>query len=125
MKDFAQKENLKIGGLLVAEMAQIPFKSSFFDIASAIGVFEYYGEKYIRRSLKELNRVLKQKARAVVDIPNIKHRLIETMFSIEKHLGRPNMPMKRTSFEKALTGLFSIEKTDTKRVMIKYFLKRI
>ncbi len=72
---------------------------------------------------KELNRVLKASARLVIDIPNVEHPHVETMFKIEEYLGRPNIPKPRVDFEAVLTPLFDIVRADDSRVMLKYFLE--
>ena len=40
MKGFAAHNRISVGGLEVAELAALPFKENFFDIASVIGVLE-------------------------------------------------------------------------------------
>ncbi|MDH5683671.1 MAG: class I SAM-dependent methyltransferase, partial [candidate division WOR-3 bacterium] len=73
MKNFVLRENIRIGGLYVADIAKMPFKNNFFDIAAAIGVLEYYDIAYIKKALKELNRVLKPEAKMVLDMPSLRH----------------------------------------------------
>ena len=125
MRKFAEDENLNVRDLLVADLASIPFEKDFFDIAGVIGVFEYYTMDYIKECLMELHRVLKPASRMVADIPNTRHRLTQTMFAVEAHLGRPNILLLKEEFENTVSELFSIEASDDKRVMIKYFLKNI
>jgi hypothetical protein len=80
---------------------------------------------YTRRALAELNRVLKPGAKMVVDIPNLAHPLVETMFQLEEHLGRPNVPKPQAAFEQLLTPLFAIDHTNDSHVMLKYFVRAI
>ncbi|MFB0510160.1 MAG: class I SAM-dependent methyltransferase [bacterium] len=124
MKNFVLRENIKIGGLYVADIAKLPFKNNFFDIAAAIGVLEYYDIAYIKKALKELNRVLKPEAKMVLDMPSLRHPDIDTMFEFEKYLGRPrlNIPT-RQQFENELKKIFSIDKIDDSNLMIKYFAR--
>jgi len=75
--------------------------------------------------LAELNRVLKPQAKMVLDIPNLEHPDVNLMFKIEEFLGRPNIPNSRESFEEVLKPLFSIERLDDSRVMIKYFIHNL
>lgn len=124
MKDFVLRKNLKIGGLWVAEAAELPFADFYFDIASMIGVLEYCTLEYTEKSLKELHRVLKPNARLILDIPNLNHDLCQTMFELEKYLQRPNIPKERTAFEAILKPLFSIKRYDDSQVMLKYFVTR-
>ena len=72
-KSFINTNRIKIGGLLVAEISNLPFDNNYFDIASAIGVLEYYELAYITQALKELNRILKRKGKLVIDMPNERH----------------------------------------------------
>lgn len=124
MIKFATEADIKIGGLKVAEMKDLPFSNDFFDIAMVIGVFEYVSMDYAALSLKELYRVLKPGARMVLDLPNLIHRHVETMFQLEEYLKRPNIPKSREQFECSLKPLFSIVKTNEKHVMLKYFVEK-
>jgi len=125
MKDLVKREGIFIGGLYEADLSSLSFPDDFFDIATAIGVFEYYILEYIRKALKELHRVLKPQARVVMDIPNLKHPHVNIMFRLEEYLGRPNIPKERSAFEKMLRRLFSIERVDPSHVMLKYFIRTI
>jgi SAM-dependent methyltransferase len=123
MKSFATHHEISIGGLQVAELAVLPFDNDFFDIASVIGVLEYVDLNYCKAALRELNRVMKKGARMVIDIPNMEHPHVETMFKLEKYLERPNIQKSRLEFEKIPAPLFNIKKVDDKRVMLKYFVE--
>jgi cyclopropane fatty-acyl-phospholipid synthase-like methyltransferase len=125
MKSFAKKEDISVGSLKVADISKLPFADNFFDIATVIGVFEYCTIDYIKDSLAELNRVLKPHAKMVLDVPNLEHPDVSIMFKLEEYLGRPNKPNSRFAYEEALKPLFSIEKFDDTRVMIKYFVRNI
>ena len=125
MKHFVAQENIDVGGLEVAEITSLPYEEHFFDIASVIGVFEYVDLDYAESALSELHRVLKHKARMVVDIPNLDHPLIETMFKLEEYLNRPNIPKKRSEFERILVPMFKIIKSDDTRIMLKYFVNAV
>lgn len=124
MKEFAAGAGLKIGGLEIAEIKELPFPSDFFDIVMVIGVFEYVSMDYAALALKELYRVLKPGARMVLDLPNLAHPHVETMFQLEEYLQRPNIPKSREQFESFLNPLFSIIKTNEKHVMLKYFVEK-
>ena len=125
MKIFATEAGIKVGGLEVAEMKDIPFSSDFFDLAMVIGVFEYVSMDYAALSLTELCRVLKPGARMVLDFPNLDHPHIETLFQLEEYLNRPNIPKSREQFEHYLKPLFSIIDINDKYVMLKYFVEKI
>jgi SAM-dependent methyltransferase len=124
MSLFAVDAGIKIGGLLVAEMQDIPFPDEFFDLVMVIGVFEYVSMDYAVRSLKEFFRILKPGARMVLDLPNLHHPHIKTMFQLEEYLGRPNIPKSREEFESCLFSLFLPAKTSEKHVMLKYFVEK-
>lgn len=122
MRDFASDGDIHVGGLEVAEVREIPYPNEFFDIAMVIGVFEYVDMDYAESALEELHRVLKAGAGMVLDIPNMAHPYVETMFELEKYLGRPNIPKPLDKFEIHLENLFNIVKTNNKHVMSKYFV---
>ena len=124
MKEFAAGAGLKIGGLEIAEIKELPFSNEFFDIAMVIGVFEYVSMDYAALALEELCRVLKPGSRMVLDLPNLAHPHVETMFQLEEYFQRPNIPKSREEFERHLTYLFSIVKTNEKHVMLKYFVEK-
>ena len=123
MKDFAAHYGISVGGLEVAELAALPFDDDFFDIASVIGVLEYADLNYCKTALQELNRILKKGARMVIDIPNMEHSHVQTMFKLEEYLGRPNIGKSRTEFEAILAPLFETVELDNSRVMLKYFVR--
>lgn len=123
MRKFAEKKNLDIGGLYLTELAKLPFEDGFFDIAAAVGVFEYLTLEYSKKVISELNRVLKSGAKMIFDLPNLEHPYINVMFKTEEYLGRPNIPKTKSEFEEILTPYFNIEKSDNSLVMTKYFVK--
>ena len=124
MKKFVTAHNIKIGGLKIAEIKDLPYSSDFFDIAMVIGVFEYVSMDYAALALKELYRVLKPGAKMVLDLPNLAHPHIETMFQLEEYLKRPNIPKSREQFEQYLTPLFFLAKNIDTNVMLKYFVEK-
>ena len=125
MKDFVKHNQISIGGLCETEITKLPFDDSFFDIAAVIGVLEYCSFGYTKTALSELNRVLKIQSKMVLDIPNLEHPHVNTMFKLEEYLGRPNIPKSRSAFEQIMGSLFLVERVDDSRVMLKYFVKTI
>ncbi|HEY96166.1 MAG TPA: class I SAM-dependent methyltransferase [Dehalococcoidia bacterium] len=125
MKNYAEANNILIGGLYVADISSLLFENSFFDIAAVIGVLEYCTLDYLSLALQELHRVLKPDAKAVIDIPNPDHPHATDMQRLETFLGRPNFLHPRLDFEKLLKSLFSINKSDDSQVMIKYFVRTL
>jgi len=47
------------------------------------------------------------------------------MQKLEEYLGRPNIINSRAEFEALLKPLFSAERIDDSRVMIKYFVRTV
>lgn len=123
MKNYALKNNIKIGGLITAEAAKMPFKNNFFDIAACIGVLEYFDIKYIAKSLKEFSRVLKPNGKIVIDFPNSENQDTKTMIKLEEYLGRTRykLPMIKI-FEQELERYFLIHSKKDRLIMVKYFL---
>jgi SAM-dependent methyltransferase len=122
-QNFVKRNNLNIGGLYVAEVANMPFANNFFDICAVIGVLEYFDIEYIKKALKELHRVLKPQGKIVLDMPNFNHPDCKTMIELEGYLERTreNVPSNE-EFEKKFKKLFSIEKVDNK-IMKSYFAR--
>jgi SAM-dependent methyltransferase len=125
MKGFAVTHGLSPDALRVAEAAQLPFGDRFFDIAAAIGVFEYCSLRYIRRVIREMHRVMRAGARLVVDIPNREHAHVRDMARLEKFLERPIYLHFRSKFESELAAYFSLDRVDDTRVMIKFYARRL
>lgn len=125
MKRFISENNIKIGGLFLADASNLPFENNFFDMSALIGVLEYYPLDYIEASLKELNRVLKNNAKAVIDIPNPVHIHVNTMAKLEMYLCRTILINNRNKFEKILKPLFDTIMVDDSSVMITYFLEAV
>jgi SAM-dependent methyltransferase len=125
MKGFAAARGLSPGGLQVAEVARLPFEDSLFDIAAAVGVFEYCSLRYVRRALGELHRVTRPGARLVVDIPNRGHAHARDMAKLERFLGRPIYLHFRPDFEKAMAPYFAVEGVNDTQVMTKFFARRL
>ena len=125
MKVFADKHGISIGALHVTDVANLPFDDAFFDIASLIGVLEYCTIEYTESALVELRRVLRSHARMVLDIPNLQHPHVQTMFKMEEYLGRPNIPKSRKAFERLLNRFFVTDRVEDSRVMLKYFVYKL
>jgi SAM-dependent methyltransferase len=124
MKRFAAANGISFGGLHVADLSQIPFEDDFFDIGAAIGVLEYCTLEYAEIALRELHRVLKERARMAVDIPNEHHPHVGLMVELERLLARKIFVHPRRTFERRLKEHFSVFRADDSRVMIRYFVER-
>jgi SAM-dependent methyltransferase len=123
MKRFVSKNAVDVGGLYVADAADLPFEDDYFDIAAMVGVLEYYTLDYVEASLLELSRVLRDGAKMVVDIPNLTHPHVDMMFCLEECLSRPQVSHERSAFEELLLRQFEIDTIDSSRVMLKYFCR--
>jgi SAM-dependent methyltransferase len=123
MKSYAASHKITVGGLYVAEISRLPFPGDFFDIASAVGVLEYCALRYIRRALRELQRVLRPGSRLVLDAPNRSHAYARDMARLEKFLGRPIYLHFRSKLENALAVSFYLDRVDDSGVMIKYHVR--
>ena len=122
-QNFIKRNNIKIGGLYVAEVAKMPFGNNFFDICAVIGVLEYFDIAYIQKALQELHRVLKPQGKIVVDMPNFDHPDCNTMIELEGFLGRTSESVpSNEEFEAELKKLFSIERIDA-QIMTSYFAR--
>jgi ubiquinone/menaquinone biosynthesis C-methylase UbiE len=123
MKSYTKRNDISIGGLYTADLADLPFKKDYFDIAAIIGVLEYCTLEYIAMALQELHRVLKSGTKAVIDIANSNHPHAADMQRLETYLGRPNFLHSRSDFEELLKSTFRIDIIDDSQVMIKYFVR--
>jgi len=123
MTGFVKHNNLNIGGLCISQADSLPFESNYFDLAMAIGVFEYYPLDYIYKGLTELNRSLKPNAKLVLDFPNKVHDLIEVMVETETFLLRPIIVYDIKEYDNLVNEFFDIIKVDKESIMIKYFLE--
>ncbi|MFA5032501.1 MAG: class I SAM-dependent methyltransferase [bacterium] len=124
-RNYVLRNNIKkVGGLYVTEVAKMPFENNFFNICAVIGVLEYFDIEYIKKSFKELHRVLKSDAKMVIDMPNQNHPDVNTMIELEEYLGRPRhkLPTNR-QFEEELKKLFLIERVDDSKIMKAYFVR--
>ena len=125
MKSFGRKNGIRIGGSYNTDLTNIPSDDNFFDIAVAIGVLEYFTLEYSRRALQELHRVLKPAAKMVLDVPNLMHPFIETLFRLEEYFKRPNVPKDKTTLEDLIQTLFEIDCINDSQVMLKYFVRKV
>ena len=122
MRGVAATHDLPQGRFDVAEIVDLPYEDSFFDIGQLIGVLEYCPLDYCQRAMQEMSRVMKPSSRFILDLPNTVHPQCETMFQIEEYMDRPNVPKDRDEFEAILKSIFSIHHIDDTQVMIKYFV---
>jgi len=123
LEKYIKKENLKVGGLDCASIHKLPYHDEKFDIATCIGVLEYFEEDFIVASIKEIYRVLNSPGRLVLDIPNIDSPVFEINQLIEDHMGRPDLfNISQTQFEHIIKDYFEVIDKQNVVGMIQYFL---
>jgi ubiquinone/menaquinone biosynthesis C-methylase UbiE len=123
---FVKNNRILVGGLIVAEVSNLPYIKDYFDIASVIGVLEYYEIDYIIPALKELHRIVKEDGRLIIDMPNERHTDVNIMIEYETYLGRPRRTIpSEKEFVIELKRFFVIEEVDDSQLMIKYFLRNL
>jgi SAM-dependent methyltransferase len=124
MKNHTVAADVPVGDLRVADLAKLPYEDGLFDIALVVGVLEYCPFDYLELGLGELDRVMKPRARVVLDIPNPDHEHVSTMLHLEELLGRQAFVHPRRAFEQTLRSVFTTEEVDESNVMLKYFVRR-
>jgi ubiquinone/menaquinone biosynthesis C-methylase UbiE len=122
---IVKKFKYSIGGIYLCPAHSISFENGFFDYVTCINVFEYFSIPYAKQVLKEIYRVLKQKGKFVVDIPNPNHECFYIMKKVEKYFNRQNRFLSGESrFEELIQYNFKIIKKDNSDLMVKYFLTK-
>lgn len=125
LENVVQTRKLDIGGLFCASVDQTPFDDEYFDIAACIGIVEYFDEEFLKDTIIESHRILRQKGKLVIDVPNIKSPLYEINQLIEAHIGRPsNFRVSLEAFNEILKDYFKIIKTEQVVGMVQYFLEK-
>lgn len=124
MQNFVNRKMINVGGLAVADITNLPYDDSFFDLATVIGVFEYFPIDYIEPGLKELYRVMKSGSRLVIDIPDPGHYLYEIMCGVENALNRPVFKTDPGQFRRLIEKNFRIKSVEIGEIMIKYFIDK-
>ena len=69
----AKKKKIK-AKFSVANMTKLPFEDNLFDYAISISAFHCLEKKYHKKAVKELFRVLKPKAKALIGVWNFKSK---------------------------------------------------
>lgn len=124
LKNFAKGSNLELGGLYCCAIHEMPFSDVFFDIGACVGILEYFQSRYIINAIEEIARVLKPRAKLILDIPNWSHPASTVMAKIEEYLGRPDLfDMTVNDFESLLIKHFNII-SRTENMMLTYYLEK-
>lgn len=124
MQQFTRNFKIKIGGLCNGEISHLPYEDNSFDLATVIGVFEYYSPEYAKAVFSEIKRVLKPGAKLVFDVPNQEHHLFTIMKKTEQFLNRPIVFEMTESFENLIRENFELDHREDSKVMTGYFVHK-
>ena len=125
LSEYVNKNSIPFGALHCGSVHDTPFTDNFFDIASCIGVLEYFEKDFVKASTEEFHRILKAGGKIVLDIPDIKSPACKVMMKIEEYLGRPDrFNITSQEFEIIIQKHFHIDKIRKYEggAMIQYFL---
>jgi len=86
-RSLAKEKFSNVVSVLKADADDLPYDDRFFDLATCLGLLEYYPPEYRRKVLGELRRVLKNHGRAAVDYPNPLNPRIYDALQIEAFRG--------------------------------------
>lgn len=123
LKEFSEKEGIKVGSLDCCSMHKTPYENDFFDIGANIGSLEYFQLDFITQCLAEAHRILKPSARYVLDIPDVGSPEANICAKIEAYYGRPdNFDLSISEFDELVQKYFHIEKKLKAGPMLQYYL---
>lgn len=109
--------------IINADADELPYDDRFFDLATCMGVLEYYPPDYRRRVLMELRRVLKHNGRAAVDYPNPLNPKIYDAMGIEAFRGSRIFLQDLAEVETELAECgFEVNEQFAHRVMMVYVI---
>ncbi len=121
--EYTARNRIPVGGLYCGSMHETPFDSDFFDIGACIGSLEYFESGFVEQVIRELHRILKPKARAVIDIPDVGSPEFEITGRIEAYLGRADrFDLSVEGFEALLEPCFEVAAKEKVGPMIQYFI---
>ncbi len=86
MLDLAKKKNID-AEFTQSELSKLPFKDNFFDYAISISAIHCLHPKDHKKTIKELYRVLKPKAKALIGVWNFKSKRFNQKQGKEKCVG--------------------------------------
>lgn len=104
---------------------KIPYPNGFFDWVTCIGMFEYYPIEYVKKCLKEINRVLKSRGKVIIDFPDKKDSKIMKFKSKEESIGHKLFLYDKTFLiETIRTQGFQIKKIKKTGIEIQFLLSK-
>lgn len=86
-RSLSKEKLTNVISVIKADADSLPYNDRFFDLATCIGLLEYYPSAYRHQVLCELRRVLKHNGRAAVDYPNPLSPRIQDAMEIEAFRG--------------------------------------
>lgn len=123
LEEFVEKNELMIGSLYCASIHDTPFEEDYFDIATCIGILEYFEIDFVREVIKEAHRIIKPKGRFVLDIPNLYSPVFGITKLVEEYMGRPDrFNISDKEFNDLIKDYFEIVRTEKVAGMIQFFL---
>ena len=123
LEEIVEKKDLEIGSLYCCSIHDTPFEDDYFDIATCIGILEYFEEDFVREAIIEAHRIIRPKGRFVLDIPNLESQVFGITKLVEEYMGRPDrFNLSRKNFDELLVGYFEVVRTENIAGMIQYFL---
>lgn len=109
--------------IIKADADDLPYDDRFFNLATCIGVLEYYPPAYGREVLGELRRVLKHNGRAAVDYPNPLNPRVYDAMEIEAFRGCGVVLQDLADVERSLAESgFEIQERFSHQVMTVYVI---
>jgi len=123
LEKVVKSRGLEVGGLHCGSIHETSFEDNFFDVATCIGILEYFEEDFVRNAIKEAHRIIKPKGRFVLDIPNVESPVFEVSRLIEEYIGRPDkFDLSVDEFNYMIKDYFEVVSTEKVVGMIQYFL---
>lgn len=123
LEKTVEERGLVIGSLDCGSVHDTPYDNAFFDFATCIGILEYFEDSFVEQAIEEASRILKNKGKMVLDIPDQTSPIYSIIQLIEAHIGRPDkFNMSVESFELLLSKYFTIHDKTNEVGMIQYYL---
>ncbi|WP_028972509.1 class I SAM-dependent methyltransferase [Spirochaeta cellobiosiphila] len=123
LNEYIMKKQLSIGSLFCGSIHETPYEDSFFEIATCIGILEYFEKDFVQKAIIEAHRILKPEGKFVLDIPNLDSSIFGITKQIEEYLGRPDrFDISENDFKKMIENYFEITKTEEVAGMVQFFL---
>lgn len=114
LHEFVRKKNILVGGLHCCSIHKTPFDDNYFQIATCIGILEYFEKDFVYEAIVEAHRIIQPNGKFVLDIPNFESPVFEVTKLIEAYLGRPDQfDMPIHEFENLVKKYLKLRKKKT------------